>query len=82
MVVSVVRGPPNRTLLSRGCSEECQHKLKEATRLVRPVREVAVVYTRYGKHSDHIERHAHRECRPTKSDHEYQEAPKMDRPEC
>jgi hypothetical protein len=81
MVVSMVGSPPDRALLSGGRSEKCQDKLKETTCLIRPVREIAVVDPGDCKHAEHVQRHTYRECCPTKSDNEYQQASEMDRPE-
>lgn len=67
MVVAVMGCPPDRTLLSRCGTDECEHELKPPTRLVAAMREVAVIHTGNAEHAHNVEQHAHGECDPTES---------------
>ena len=54
-VVQAMRsGPPERPFLRRSRAEECEHQLKDAARLVRAMREVAVVHARDGEHAQEV----------------------------
>ena len=59
VVMPMVRGPPQRTLLSRTCAEKRKNKLEDATRLIRPVWKISVISSGDSKHASDIEQEAH-----------------------
>jgi hypothetical protein len=68
VVMSVVRGPPNRAFLRRCGSEKRQHKLEPTARLIASVREVSVIDPCNGEHPHDIEDKAHGNRCPAYSD--------------
>ena len=81
MVMTVMGGPPDRSLLS-GCSaDEREYELEPSACLVASVREVPVIHAGDTKHADRVERHAHSERYPAKARPNYQEASEVNRPE-
>ena len=78
--MSVMRSPPDRSLLSGCCSEERQDELKPTTSLVASVREVSVIDSRDAEHPYRVEGHAYSERGPAEPRPEHQEAAEMDSP--
>src|SRR5204863_7944905 len=58
VMMAMVRRPPQRALLSRRASDAGEHELKDTTRAVRPVREIAMVSTRDAEHANGVHRRA------------------------
>jgi hypothetical protein len=81
VVVPVVRSPPDRPLLRSSTSQKRQTELKEATRVVRAVRKVAVVCACYGEHTYYVEGKAHHNRNPTHTDPQRRKACNVNSPE-
>ena len=80
-MMTVVRCPPDRSLL-RGCrTDECKHELEPSARLVASVREVPVIHAGDTEHTDCVECHAHGESYPAKACPDNQQASEVNSPE-
>jgi len=55
VMMAVMRSPPDRTFLGCGSAKQGKAELKEATCVVRAMREVAVIRSCNGEHANHIE---------------------------
>ena len=64
VVPAVVAGPPQDALLGGGLRAEREQELERARRLVRPVREVAVIGGRHHEHADEVRAEGQRGARP------------------
>jgi len=80
VVVAVMRSPPNGALLSSSRAEHSQAKLKEATGLVRAVREIPVVYSGDGEHANYVQSKAYSYSYPTNANPDGRDAGYMNRP--
>jgi hypothetical protein len=56
MMVAMMCRPPQRTALSRRSADHGENKLRESRCLERPMREVAMINARDGKHPDQVKR--------------------------
>ena len=57
MMMTMNRGPPNCTSLSRCLTQECNEELHDSAGLIRPVTEVPVVSCCDCPHTNEVERH-------------------------
>lgn len=80
-MMTVVRCPPDRTLLCRSCADEREYELEPSARLVASVREVPVIYAGDTEHTDCVECHAHGESYPAKACPDNQQASEVNSPE-
>ncbi len=71
VVVPVVAGPPERSLLQRRCADEGEDELKDPARLVRTVGEVPVVACGDGEHPQPVETEAEPHQAPREWDPEH-----------
>jgi hypothetical protein len=70
MVMAMMGGPPQRSLLSGSLSHKSNYKLKKTRRLIGLVRKVAVIATRDPEHPEEIKERAHQpieKCRACKN---------------
>src|SRR5262245_51394555 len=79
MMVPMMSGPPEHSLLCGRLGHERNHKLKWTARFVRTVRKIAVITGRDKEHPHRENRRASDQIRPVKGKKENPEREKMNR---
>ena len=78
VVVTMVRCPPQCSLLRRHPAQPREHELKGAARFVAAMRKVPVIAGRDSEHPNGVQRQAHDQCSPAHARPDCQEARRVD----